>query len=439
MTVLQCSELPVSERSHGSMNVRIHRGCDEIGGSCVEVEFRGSRLIIDVGRPLSAERDEFVPLPAVPGLGSGDPSIAAILLSHGHQDHWGLIDQVHPSIPVYIGKRAADILRAAGFWGAGIDLRERGYFSDRVPMSIGEFTVTPYLVDHSGFDAYALVIEAGGQRLMYSGDFRGHGRKQAVFERLLADPPVNIDTLLLEGTHVGQPSDGHGLASENDVEDSLSVLARATDGAVVTLTSAQNIDRVVTCYRAALRSGRELVMDLYTAEVAAATGLATIPQPGKTWPRVRVYLPHRQRMRVVKSGEFARTENVRPFRIYPEEIKANPAGYLFAGAFQGEVQRMLHRQVITNQSCVVWSLWDGYLAERSGQRLIEQLKAARVPLAQLHTSGHASPTDLKRFVDAIKPRTVVPIHTEKPRAYSEMFGTSVEMQSNGSWWPVGAM
>ena len=85
-------------------------------GSCVEVEYRGSRLILDIGRPLSAGRDEFIPLPGVPGLATGHPSIAAILLSHGHQDHWGLIDQVHHSIPVYIGKRAADVLRAADFW-----------------------------------------------------------------------------------------------------------------------------------------------------------------------------------------------------------------------------------------------------------------------------------------------------------------------------------
>ena len=439
MSVVQVSEQPAVGQMNGSMNVRIHRGCDEIGGSCVEVEYRGSRLILDIGRPLSAGRDEFIPLPQVPGLETGDPSIAAILLSHGHQDHWGLIDQVHRSIPVYIGKRAADVLRAADFWGAGIDLREHGHFDDRVPMSIGEFTVTPYLVDHSGFDAYAFVIEAGGQRLMYSGDFRGHGRKSSVFERLIADPPGDIDALLLEGTHVGQASAGHGLASEAQVEKSLAELARSTNGAVVTLSSAQNIDRLVTCYRAALRSGRELVMDLYTAEVAAATGLATIPKTGADWPRVKVFLPQRQRMRVVTSGEFARTDRVRPYRIYPEQTKVDPSRYLFVGAYQGEVHRMLRDEILTSDGCVVWSLWDGYLDDRSGQLLVEHLDAAEVPLVKLHTSGHASPTDLQRFVDGIKPRTVVPIHTENPHAYSGMLATPVAMQPNGSWWPVDAM
>ena len=99
---------------------------------------------------------------------------------------------------------------------------------------------------------------------------------------------------------------------------------------MVTLSSAQNIDRLVTCYRAALRSGRDLVMDLYTAEVAAATGLATI-QNRSGLAASKVFLPQRQRMRVVTSGEFARTDRVRPYRIYPEQTKVDPSRYLFVG------------------------------------------------------------------------------------------------------------
>ena len=35
------------------MRARIHRGAHEIGGSCVELEADGCRLVLDVGRPLS--------------------------------------------------------------------------------------------------------------------------------------------------------------------------------------------------------------------------------------------------------------------------------------------------------------------------------------------------------------------------------------------------
>ena len=50
------------------MNLVIHRGSNQIGGSCVEVESQGNRLLIDLGLPLDAEGDPRQFLPAVSGL-----------------------------------------------------------------------------------------------------------------------------------------------------------------------------------------------------------------------------------------------------------------------------------------------------------------------------------------------------------------------------------
>ena len=58
-----------------------------------------------------------------------------------------------------------------------------GQIAHRTPVEIGPFRVTPYLVDHSAFDAYALLVEADGKRVFYSGDFRGHGRKRKLSRR----------------------------------------------------------------------------------------------------------------------------------------------------------------------------------------------------------------------------------------------------------------
>jgi ribonuclease J len=49
------------------MRVRIHRGAHEIGGSCVEIEHHGKRIVLDLGRPLDSGLDTDLPLPAVPG------------------------------------------------------------------------------------------------------------------------------------------------------------------------------------------------------------------------------------------------------------------------------------------------------------------------------------------------------------------------------------
>jgi ribonuclease J len=85
---------------------------------------------------------------------------------------------------------------------------------------------------------------------------------------------------------------------------------------------------------------------------------------------------------------------------------------------------------------VVWSMWEGYLAEPSGQRLQELLANASVPLIQHHVSGHASVTDLKRLCEALAPDWVAPIHTESPSLYSSTFGRPVRTEGDGEWWTI---
>lgn len=94
---------------------------------------------------------------------------------------------------------------------------------------------------------------------------------------------------------------------------------------------------------------------------------------------------------------------------------------------------MIRSEVLIGGS-VVWSLWDGYLQGAAGDRLQATLTAADVPLIQLHTSGHASPTDLRRLVDAVRPRVVVPIHTDSPDAYGSTFDGAVALHPDGQWW-----
>ncbi len=70
--------------------------------------------------------------------------------------------------------------------------------------------------------------------------------------------------------------------TETALEDVCRSTFLATPGMVLAVTSSQNIDRLVTLYRAAKRSGRQFVIDLYTASIARATGNPNIPQPGPT-------------------------------------------------------------------------------------------------------------------------------------------------------------
>jgi ribonuclease J len=61
----------------------IRRGAREVGGTCVELECQGQRLVLDIGRPLDAAFDDEVPLPPIAGLDGSDPSFLGLVISHG--------------------------------------------------------------------------------------------------------------------------------------------------------------------------------------------------------------------------------------------------------------------------------------------------------------------------------------------------------------------
>jgi hypothetical protein len=93
-------------------------------------------------------------------------------------------------------------------------------------------------------------------------------------------------------------------------------------------------------YRAALRSQRHLTVDLYGAEVAAATDRVSIPRAAADWRRVQVYLPQRQRTHVKDTKEFHRTDDVRPFRVFDEDLRAAPRQWVLFGAFQSHLRHL---------------------------------------------------------------------------------------------------
>ena len=182
------------------MKLRIHRGAREIGGNCIELNADGKTLLLDLGMPLSVSNADDVPLPDVVGLADGkDGNFLGVVLSHPHADHYGLLNKAAQNTRVYLGEDAQRLLRAAlPFTTFGLDLPNSSTYRDRETFEVGPFHVTPFLADHSAFDAYSLLIEADGRKLFYSGDFRGHGRKHAAFKQMLAEPSIKgVDVLLL--------------------------------------------------------------------------------------------------------------------------------------------------------------------------------------------------------------------------------------------------
>lgn len=413
------------------MRLRIHRGTREIGGTCVELECEQKRILLDLGLPLTAGTLEDAKPPDVDGLGTGSPDLLAIVVSHGHRDHWGLVPKAHRTVPLVMGAATEAVMGAAAkFVPDGVALKASYHLVSGQPLAIGPFKITPHLVDHSGFDAYALEVAAGGKRVFYSGDLRAHGRKGALFERLVQNPPRAIDLMLMEGSSLSRLANDQHFPSEEDLEQQFLDRFKKTSGIVLIACSAQNIDRVVTVYRAAKRAGRTLLIDAYAAEVLAATGYATIPKAEEGWSNIAVYIPQAQRVHLAKSGSGSLVGKYRNLRVWPEQLKGR-AGQL-AMLFRGWMIRDLERADALSGARVIWSQWDGYLAEGAGAKLKDECARRGLPFESIHTSGHASVPDLQRLAVAVAPRRLIPIHTFGRDAFPDLFN-NVVLVDDGEW------
>ena len=417
------------------MRLCIHRGTHEIGGTCVEMEAGGKRIVLDIGLPLDIDDPEEVPLYPIAGFAAPDPSLLGVFISHPHRDHYGLAHRLPNQTTFLIGKAAESILAAADlFTGAGLKLQNVIHLADHQPVRLGPFTLTPYLVDHSAYDAYALLVEAEDKRLFYSGDFRGHGRKAALFERLLAQAPSNVDVLLMEGTTLGRADAGTGFPTETDLEWKFVELFKKTAGLLLVWCSGQNIDRLVTIYRACKRTGRTFIVDMYTAHILAATGNRSLPQ--QDWPLMRIFLPRGQKRTIVRKQAFEVSDQYRPYRIFPEQLAAAAphSVMLFRPTMIHDLEEAdgQNGAAWLKGTLLIYSMWDGYLKDAANKPLLDWLAARGIPLEKCHTSGHAGIADLLRLRQAFPTALVLPVHSPDPDAAAELLHPAFQL-TDGHW------
>lgn len=413
------------------MKVCIHRGTQEVGGTCIEIESQGKRIVLDVGLPLEAT-DSIESLPRVGGFRERHESLLAVVISHPHLDHYGLAHYLLPDTQMIMGAATERILKAAMlFTPAGVEFKNVLHLESGKPLSIGPFTITPYLNDHSAYDAYSLLISADGQRLFYSGDFRGHGRKAALFERFLKRPPSDVDVLLMEGTTIGRSGSAAPFQTEQELEQDFVEQIRKTKGMVLVWTSGQNIDRIVTVFTACKKSRRTLILDMYTAEILLATENPKLPQA--TWDGIKVFLPESQKRQIKRKQFFSIAGQYARFRIYPEKLPeaASKAVMLFRPSMMLDMDKAECLQ----DARLIYSIWPGYLKREEHRSFHEWLDRHDIPLVHCHTSGHASTQDLQRFAKAIAPKMLVPIHSFETKRFNEYFD-NVVMKKDGQWWEV---
>jgi len=439
--------------------VSFYGGVGEIGGNRILVEDNDTRVMLDFGMsyadrrrfffdPMLSpgdERDllEFGILPNIKGLyefEDSEPSIDAVFLSHAHGDHWGYISFLKRRIPVFCGETCANILRAvtatkARHFESDIRGLEFRTFRTGTVLKVGNVELLPCHVDHSIPGAYALIAKTSSGNIAYTADFRMHGTKPQLTQDFLELARKSEPELMLaEGTNIL----GGEVSSEPDVKLRLSQVISKTRNIVLANFSNVDIDRIRTFQQVAADNGRILAVSLRQAYVL--TQLArdhALGLPSKLDSDSGTVVFKRSKKRY-----FDWEENVMDYAetVDSEELREEQGKYIVAFSMPDFKELVDIRP--RPGSVFVLSMSEPFNEEQEFEfeRLRNWLDHFGLPMYHIHCSGHIMPADLKDSIEKIKPRRLMPIHTEHPGLYAKYVAETakIEIPTRGRRYELGS-
>jgi ribonuclease J len=421
------------------MKVTIYRGTKEIGGTLIELKSKDTRILIDAGYPLFLNDKpidnsiaklpyerliELGVLPLIEGLYSWDKAgFDAVIISHAHLDHYGLLKYINPAIPVYISAGTRKIIEISQMFkitdAFSLPLKN---FKMYEAFHVGDFTIKPFLMDHSAFDAAAFEISSEGKTIIYTGDFRGHGRKAVCLDRFISGAAKKADVLLTEGTMFGRQDEK--IMTENELEDMVISEIGNRKIPVLFQSSSQNIDRLVSFYRAALKLGRIFVVDIYTANVLYELRQLgnNLPYPSKEYANIKVFYPYRLTQKIFNDIGEDYAKRFSAFHISKPSLseKQNNIIMTVRPSMQHDIEKCSF-----HEGLFIYSLWQGYRDSEYQQRFEDYLRKNGFESKAIHTSGHASTSDIERVITGLEPKQIIPIHTMAPNAFQGISNKTV--------------
>ena len=377
------------------MEVIIHRGTHQIGGCATEYRTKNTRVFIDFGAELDSENAK--PFDIV-GVTKGKTNCDAVFFTHYHGDHMGLLDIINKDIPLYMGvasKGIAKILndrlsKAPDIKSYDIDRIEAiKTFEVAKPIVIGDIKITPYMVDHSAYDAYMFKIEADGKSVLHTGDFRMHGFRGKGVKATLEKYVKKVDVLVCEGTTLNRAE--AKCETESDLKNRIKSVIEQNKYVFV-VCSSTNIDRLAGICSVIPR-GKYCICDKYQLSVI---------------DYIREY-----------AGDKSSLYRFDKALYYSENLdeKMNDKGFcMFVRCGNPEHKRIMEMYKDKNP-VVIYSMWKGYLEQENIKEFLDGYK-----IFDMHTSGHADSDAIKMVIDTVNPEVIIPIHTEVPEAFLELVG-----------------
>lgn len=435
------------------VNIKIHRGTSQIGGTITEIYTENSHIFIDFGSELSVNPEDSTDGKMIEMINNAECD--AVLFSHYHGDHVGLLEHIPKKdirgedITLGIGKVARQVLvniqetlandiskpkeQKAHIKMLELlkDNRRWRDFEDALTteneesssFGIGDFHITTIRVDHSAYDSYMFVIEAEGKCIVHTGDFRVRGRLgEGFFDRLkefMRDKKV--DVLLIEGTMLGR-LDEEPMGEEDLVEKAIELLKKPENKYAYLICSSTNMESLASFHEAVLAANawnekqgcyrnRAMYVNFYVEEQM------------KLFASVEPHI----------TKEFAKVYHFEPYGKYNKKLHMSQIEYMEKHGFlcmigTSDGYKKYIKPFEDKNPLLIYSMWKGYVSDKNKETNDPKMKALYESFPKerredLHTSGHAVKEDLEEMIATVNPvQGIIPIHTEFKEVYKKLDG-----------------
>ncbi|MCL5125527.1 MAG: MBL fold metallo-hydrolase [Deltaproteobacteria bacterium] len=307
------------------------------------------------------------------------------------------------------------------------------------PVEIGQMKIRASPVNHSIPGATAYIIETPSGTLAYSGDLRFHGYGGHLTEKFVKEA-AGVDTLIIEGTRMEHSSS----MTEEELTAKVKTEIEATKGIVLANWPIRDVERLISFLKAAKSAGRYLAINPKQANLLEKLGEANSKIPKPTDPAIKIFVTRKSwglidrklpDLNLVNEDykEWERKYLHASNMVDYNELRDNPSAYVVRADFFDMTELTDIRPNET--SCYIRSVCEPFdekmeFNEAIVNSWLDHFHVGRRP-PTIHCSGHAPGQDIKRIVEEINPKTIIPVHTEKAAKFNE-FGKKCILPVVGS-------
>jgi ribonuclease J len=388
-------------------------GTDEIGMNFYLYGIDDYWMIVDLGITFGDETtpgvDIIVPDPVF--IEERREDLVGIVLTHGHEDHFGAIQYLWPRLrcPIYCTPFTAAFLRlklADTDFGHKVQIIE-------IPVGgeaqVGPFDVRFVHMTHSIPEPNALIIRTRLGTLVHSGDWKLDPDplmgELSDIDSLRAVGSEGVLALIGDSTNALEP--GHS-GSESQVRERLAAVIRDQPYRVVVTCFSTNVARLHSIAEAARASGRQCALvgrSLWRIhEAARLSGYLQVAEPFLTEDEAARLPRDKVVMACTGSQGESRSALTRISHDDHPRISLEPRDTVIFSA----------REIPGNEKAI------GRVQNALARRGITVITPHQEP--DIHVSGHPAREELVTMYQWLRPRIAIPMHGEPKhlRAHAEL-------------------